>query len=176
MAKFFEKDGLFFNERLENEREKRTKHSKAQSDNAKKRWNPKSMPRHSDGIAVAMPLENENENENRNRNRNEKEKIALYPSFNDFWNSYQKKRGREACEKKWATVRQEDRIKIMEHVPAYIASTIDPKFRKDPKTYLNGKHWNDEILYTVKDGNKFTDNAKQFIERGLEKQATTQAG
>jgi hypothetical protein len=30
---------------------------------------------------------------------------------------------------------------------AYVASTPDKQFRKDPLTYLNQKAWNDEIIF-----------------------------
>lgn len=57
-------DGLFFNQRLEDEMLKRKIHSEKQSNNARMRW-------HKSGIAVAMPLENENRNENENIVENE---------------------------------------------------------------------------------------------------------
>ena len=38
--------------------------------------------------------------------------------------------------------------KIFETLPNYIKSTPDPKFRKNPLTYLNNKTWEDE--YTTK--------------------------
>lgn len=66
VKKFNEKEGRFFNERMEQEKEKRKKHSEHQRRNAKKRWDK------SDGIcdgianahASSMPLENESENRN----------------------------------------------------------------------------------------------------------------
>lgn len=57
----FSKDANgFFNKRLEEEIQKRRKHSEKQRDNANKRWKKDVC----DGIANAMPLENENENIN----------------------------------------------------------------------------------------------------------------
>ncbi len=52
-------DGLFFNQRLEDEVIKRKTHSEKQKANANMRW-------HKTGIATAMPLEDENVNENKN--------------------------------------------------------------------------------------------------------------
>lgn len=58
LAKFLrDENGLFFNERLEQEILKRREHGEKQRINANKRW-------HKSGIAVAMPLENEIVNEN----------------------------------------------------------------------------------------------------------------
>tara|TARA_R100001460_G_scaffold38890_1_gene73477 strand:+ start:6512 stop:7261 length:750 start_codon:yes stop_codon:yes gene_type:complete len=71
LNKFIKSDEGYFNERLKLEKEKRAKHSKRQSENAKKRWNKqKSMPSHKSGIqsgnAMAMPLVNVNVNEDVN--------------------------------------------------------------------------------------------------------------
>jgi hypothetical protein len=71
---------------------------------------------------------------------------VIYPSFNDFWELYGKKRGKEITEKKWNKLKQKDKEAIMEHLPQYIISTPDIQFRKDPATYLNQKSWNDEII------------------------------
>lgn len=63
--KFSEANGRYFNERMEDEKKKRKKHSEHQSNNAKKRWDK--CDGISDGNATAypklMPLENRNENE-----------------------------------------------------------------------------------------------------------------
>lgn len=67
-AKFkVDENGLFFNERLDNEVIKRKTHSEKQKQNANMRW-------HKSGNATAMPLENENVNENESVNKIEKEK------------------------------------------------------------------------------------------------------
>jgi len=34
----------------------------------------------------------------------------------------------------------------MEHVPKYVESTPDKNYRKNALTYINGKHWQDEII------------------------------
>ena len=72
-----------------------------------------------------------------------KEKEIL---FYRFWDLYDKKEGRKDCERKFAKLKQTDIDKIFETLPTYIASTPDKKFRKMPETYLNGEHWNDEIV------------------------------
>ena len=92
LAKFrIDENGLYYNERVEQEREKRAAHSIKQRQNALKRWNKdKSSIKQtqSNGNAMAMPLENENENENENDIV-----IEIYPAFSDFWNLYDKKVG-----------------------------------------------------------------------------------
>jgi len=66
--------------------------------------------------------------------------------FDRFWNLYAKKVGREKALDKFGKLKEEERLKIFETLPAYIEATPDLKFRKDPSTYLNNKSWNDEII------------------------------
>ena len=71
MVKFKkDKNGLYYNDRLEEEAQKRRKHSQKQSDNANKRWDKERAKKNAkvDAMedAMALPLENENENENEN--------------------------------------------------------------------------------------------------------------
>lgn len=66
LSKFsIDTEGNYFNERMEQEVQKRKKHSAQQSLNAKKRWDKKPVDV-CGGNATAMPLENENENEDVN--------------------------------------------------------------------------------------------------------------
>jgi predicted phage replisome organizer len=69
--------------------------------------------------------------------------------FDTFWDMYGKKDGRKNCENKYKKIKEEDRHKIKEHVPKYVSSTPEVKFRKNPMTYLNGEHWNDEIVSNI---------------------------
>lgn len=78
LSKFkMDTDGKYYNERLDNEIDKRKKHSEKQKQNANMRWHNQ---RTSNGIDLAMPLENRNENENINRNINESK--SKKPKFN----------------------------------------------------------------------------------------------
>lgn len=65
--------------------------------------------------------------------------------FDEFWDLYGKKKDKKKCEPKWKKIKQEDRDIILKTLPAYIASTPDIQFRKNPTTYLTGECWNDEI-------------------------------
>lgn len=94
-------------------------------------------------------LENEIENEIVIENTNEEEseiKIEVWPTFDDFWNLYDKKTDRAKCEKKWNNLKQEDKEAIMEYLPAYKQSTPDKKYRRNPETFLNNKTWENEII------------------------------
>jgi hypothetical protein len=71
--------------------------------------------------------------------------VEIYPTFNDFWDLYDKKTGRDCCEKKWNKLTQKEKERIMDFIPKYKLSTPDKQFRKNPETFFNNKSWNDEI-------------------------------
>lgn len=73
--------------------------------------------------------------------------------FSEFWDLYGKKTGRDKCEKKWGKLKQSDIELIFAKLPLYVASTPDKQYRKDPYTWLNGKHWQDEIETSQKQSN-----------------------
>lgn len=79
------------------------------------------------------------------KERKEEKNIST-SKFDLFWDTYDKKVGREKCLEAWKNIPESEIEKILEHVPRYVASTPDIKYRKNPLTYLNGKHWNDEII------------------------------
>ena len=68
-------------------------------------------------------------------------------SFDIFWDLYDKKAGEKSkLIKKWEDLSDKNRIDIIEHIPNYIKTQPDKKFRKDPQTYLNNKSWLDELI------------------------------
>ena len=75
----------------------------------------------------------------------EKEKEKVNIEFDLFWGLYDKKVGKEKTLTKFSKLKVCEVKKIMLVLPNYIKSTPEKKFRKDPLTYLNGKHWEDEI-------------------------------
>lgn len=67
--------------------------------------------------------------------------------FERFWDLYDKKTGdKTKIRNKFLKLSKTDRAKIFETLPAYVASTPEKRFRKNPETYLNNKSWNDEII------------------------------
>ncbi|WP_167616706.1 hypothetical protein [Maribellus sediminis] len=77
-----------------------------------------------------------------NNKKNEKN-----DSFEHFWNRYDKKVGKKRCLAIWSKLLEEDKAKILAHVPRYVMSKPNKQFRKDPATYLNGEHWLDDVIY-----------------------------
>jgi len=104
-----DKDGNYYNERMDFERNKRKAHSELQRQKAQQRWdkvkkekNNSNKQLNGDALAstaasaLALPLENENENENENINKKENT-IIVYPFSDesfvkawDLWKQYKK--------------------------------------------------------------------------------------
>lgn len=75
-------------------------------------------------------------------------------SFDDFWGLYDKKTGNKAkLVKKWNSLTEAERKKILEYIPKYVLSTPDKKYRKNPETFLNNRAWEDEIISSSSFGN-----------------------
>lgn len=65
--------------------------------------------------------------------------------FETFWNLYGKKQDRIKCEGKWKRLSNKDRKACIDAIPAYVKSTPDIQYRKNPATYLNNKSWENEV-------------------------------
>lgn len=85
------------------------------------------------------------------------------PTFDEWWNAYQKKRGRKKAEAKWNKLKPTQKVACMKATPAYVMSTPDVQYRKDPMTYLNGECWNDEIISKRDNANNGTINKLNAI-------------
>jgi hypothetical protein len=168
LAKFLiDSDGNYYNKRLDAEKTKRKAHSEKQRANVMKRWNKedKHIPNKYHGNTMVIPLENENENEGVNTTKN---KIEIYPTFEDFWDLYDKKTGnKESIKKKFKKLPQKTKELIIDYLPQYIESTPDKTYRKNPQTFLNNKSWEDEIIIKKKlngsNQNNYS-NLKRLIE------------
>lgn len=68
------------------------------------------------------------------------------PTFDEWWQAYNKKRGRKKAEEKWNRLKPQQKVACMKATPAYVQSTPVIQYRLDPITYLNGERWNDEII------------------------------
>ena len=92
-------------------------------------------------------MENENEDviENISTSENEYE-ILPYPTFDDFWNLYDKKVDRTKAEAKWKLLTQKEKEEAVEYIPAYKLAQPDKKFRRNPETFINNKTWQNEII------------------------------
>ncbi|MFC2084807.1 phage replisome organizer N-terminal domain-containing protein [Bacteroidota bacterium] len=118
---------------------------------------PSDMQKQDENKEIVTPHDVTVTHKNKSKNKNKKKSINVQnpyqkrtdfarDRFIEFWNLYDKKVNKERCYKKWLSLYDEDRQKIFEHLPAYIESTPDKQFRKDPFTYLDNESWNDEII------------------------------
>lgn len=74
-----------------------------------------------------------------------KEKVLNIP-FDTFWDLYDhKSTNKKTAQTKWKNLTNQQRQAVIDHLPAYIQSTPDKKYRKHPTTYLNQEHWNTPI-------------------------------
>lgn len=67
-----------------------------------------------------------------------------WPTFNDFWEAYQYKVGKELARKKWLKLRHTEKVAAMTFIPQYVKCTPEKKYRLHPTTFLNQKAWHDE--------------------------------
>jgi hypothetical protein len=84
--------------------------------------------------------------------------------FQAVWEAYDKKVGdRHRCEKKWHKLSDKEKWLVWRHIPTYVQSTPEKKYRANLETYLNQKRWNNEIIYThAKSGNTATSASAKF--------------
>jgi hypothetical protein len=76
------------------------------------------------------------------------DKKLVNDRFAEFWDLYGKKTDSSKCKTKFARLTKTEIELLFEKLPAYIKSTPDKQYRKNPITWLNGKCWNDEIMQT----------------------------
>ena len=76
-------------------------------------------------------------------------------SFNQFWETYDKKCGKVQARNIWGRLTRKDRQAILDYLPGYIQSTPDKQFRMNPTTFLNPsrRRWEDEIINKKENGN-----------------------
>lgn len=66
--------------------------------------------------------------------------------FSEWWDMYGKKIDRGKCEKKWEKLSDAEKSACIAATPAYVASTPDIQYRRNPMTYLNNKSWENQII------------------------------
>jgi len=136
-----DENGLYFNERLESEVDRRKKYSESRRSNRKKKTNNETPVLN---ISKTYDQHMETETETEAITITE---VELYPSFEDFWDLYDKKTGNKTLIKpKFNKLPQKVKEEILNYLPAYIESTPDKTYRKNPQTFLNNKAWEDELI------------------------------
>lgn len=80
----------------------------------------------------------------------------IWPTFEDYWNTYNKKVGKVAATKIWNKMSQADKEACMAAIPAYRASR-ERQYMKDPERYLKHRTWEDEIIVSQKSKHQSTE-------------------
>lgn len=70
--------------------------------------------------------------------------VEVWPTFDDFWDLYDKKIDRPKCERKWKRLDQKTREAIMAYLPEYVRRTSEKRFRRNPYTFLNNNTWEND--------------------------------
>lgn len=144
-------EGLWYNDRLEIEIEKRRKFTESRRNNVLGTNQYTKKVAKKDGqvdghMTSHMENENENKDELEDLDRGGVGEKELNIPFDAFWDAYKKKVGEKGkLSKKWSKLKDEERVLIMDYVPKYVMATPDKKFRKNPETFLNNKSWLDEL-------------------------------
>jgi hypothetical protein len=164
----FEKgeDGIFRNKRMQEEIEKRISYSESRKKN---RLSKKDVPIISNTYVNHMSnhMENENENENINKNIDIIEEIPIaeiYPTFDDFWNLYDKKEDKKDCVKKWNKLTQSEKELIMLYIEPYKLSLKDLQFQRNPVTFINKRTWENEITKPKSNNQKLFNDEQQLTD------------
>ena len=95
---------------------------------------------------LANVADSNNKNKNKTNNKSDSNKEDTTDRFAEFWDLYGKKSDSSKCKVKFSKLSKSDIELIFEKLPAYVKSTPDKQYRKNPITWLNGKCWNDEIM------------------------------
>ena len=93
--------------------------------------------------------------------KSDEPEILIWPTFDDFWDKYDKKTGKPECIKLWEKISQPDRETIMHHLEEYTKK--EKAFRKDPERYLKKETWNDEIVLTNGTKQQTSDKREQHL-------------
>lgn len=75
-----------------------------------------------------------------------KESSKKEDRFDEFWEAYGKKVGKENTKKQWSRLKDSDKDLILVAVPYYTRARPDVVYRKDPERYLKHRVWEDEVI------------------------------
>lgn len=100
--------------------------------------NPKDNPLTADAIAYSNSTSGK-----------ERAKEELPEGFKEFWAAYDYSKKKPDAIKAWARLSAEDRAACMAKVPAFVQSKPDKQFRPYPASFLNGRMWEDEIIFPL---------------------------
>jgi len=66
--------------------------------------------------------------------------------FEQIWELYERKGSKKVSRARFAKLSRKTRELIYNHLPAYLLSTPDKRYRKDFERYISNECWNDEVI------------------------------
>lgn len=102
---------------------------------------------------ILKPKKADNDNVSENDKENEKE--ILENSFFEFWENFNKRVDRAKCLKTYSKIKRDLWPLINQRAKQYQQTTPDPKYRKNPLTWLNGCCWEDQLETTQQENKPF---------------------
>lgn len=68
--------------------------------------------------------------------------------FEEFWEAYQKKVGKQDAIKVWKSLKLDDKTidELIAKARLYVSIKPESQYRKDPARWLKGKHWEDDFF------------------------------
>ena len=84
--------------------------------------------------------------------------------FKFFWDAYDKKEGRSKSFEKFKKINPELYDLIIDRAGQYAKSTPEIQYRKNALTWLNGKHWEDEIVINKTKNNETGSKSDQRMD------------
>ncbi len=114
------------------------------TENVRKRWKSKDTTAYDRIRPITKHTDKDNDKDN------DKDIKELNVQFDKFWELYDKKKDKIKSLTCWKKLNSADRKAIMDYVPRYKVSTPDKTYRKDPKTFLYNRSWENEIITSGK--------------------------
>jgi len=152
-----DEDGLYYNERLKEESDKRAKYAESRRQNRLKPETSESHENHMTNICDSQSEHMENENVNVNIDTNSKRRNSLTydnPAFKRFWDAYPKKDAKAAALKAFTKLNPDDVLLSVIHKAIDAKRNTEQwtkengKFVPMASTWLNGRRWEDEVQTT----------------------------
>jgi hypothetical protein len=145
-----DKNGLYYNSRVEEEIEKRENYIQSRSANGSKGGRPpKNVQSTQKPYGLAYENHSENENINENINDIDNKNNLYFQRFDEFWCAYPKKVNKDRAMHKFMHIKPNEELfkKIMDALEMHKRSKQwqDKEFVPHPTTWLNGKRWEDEL-------------------------------
>ena len=158
-------EDYFYSESLLKRMKKKDERSKKARESALKRWKPKAklMQTHSEANAIK-------------ESKVKKIKVKKIPKelnymFIEFWTLYDKKVGdKSKVHKKWESLTNSDREKIMKTLPDFLKTIKDKQYQPYPMTYLNNRRWEDDLTIKKTSEEKLLESQENQIKRERKRQ------